>query len=330
LDSAFKKFIKRFNPKGQDLSSRRIFVAAFGKHPGWDDHIDDIGLETDAFVAVKRMLYVQGIGGNVDSGSWDKLTNDQLAEEFGHVFFWYIDGNLIVGRMWSSQDGKGRKSYPFVVCVQCWQLPIRWVFKNVLPQLERIEGTCAATTLASDVRTGIHSARQELRQLAQQCETLPDSIVVYPDALARLAERPEMGPNQEGLFRTLYHIDREVGRHRANSASSMALRSTSLRIPASPDTMLENILLWSSFLLDRFGKNTPVLVLMPLRNDWMDIIIGEPTELQLYCLRASLKVIPLTNSIPYNIDSEFIDQANKLIEDCHSRRLKRRKKSSGM
>ncbi|OHB64186.1 MAG: hypothetical protein A2168_00735 [Planctomycetes bacterium RBG_13_50_24] len=64
-----------------------------------------------------------------------------------------------------------------------------------------------------------------------------------------------------------------------------------------------------------FGKNTPVLILIPLRNNWIDIIIGEPTELQLYCLRASLKVIPLTSSIPYNMDSEFTDQANRLIED---------------
>ena len=321
MDSAFKKFLKHFNPKGQDLASEKIFVAAFGKHPGWDDHIDDIGFETDVFVTLKRTLYIQGIGGNIESGSWDKLKEDQPIEEFKHVFFWYIDGNLIVGRMWSSQDGKGRKSYPFVVCVQCWKLPLQWIFENVLPQLEKMQDICTATTSAADVRGAIQNAKQELRQLALQQEALSASTVVYPDALAKLAERPEMGPNQEGLFRVLYHIDREVGRHRANSASSMAMRSTSLRIPASPNTMLENVLLWSSFLLSQFGMNTPVFILVPLNNNWIDIIIGESTELQLYCLRASLKVIPLTNSIPYNIGSEFINQANKLIEDSHSRKM---------
>jgi len=79
--------------------------------------------------------------------------------------------------------------------------------------------------------------------------------------------------------------------------------------------MLESILLWNSFLFNMFGKNTPMLILLPQRDSWIDIIIGEPTELQLYCLRASLKVIPLTSSIPYNMGSEFIDQANKLIKD---------------
>jgi len=82
--------------------------------------------------------------------------------------------------------------------------------------------------------------------------------------------------------------------------------------------MPEIILLWNSFLFKMFGKNTPMLILMPQRDNWVDIIIGEPTELQLYCLRASLKVIPLTSSIPYNMGLEFIEQANKLINDSLS------------
>lgn len=313
MESSFKKFFRRFTPKSQNHLSERIFVAAFGKHPGWDDHIDDIGLETDVFVAVKRLLYVQGIGGNVDSGSWDKLTEDQLINEFRHVFFWYMNGSLVVGRMWSSQDGKGRKSYPFVVCVQCQKLPIKWIFDNVLTHLERIEAACTSTTSADDVRMAVQSARQELRLLAQQCETSPFPAVVYPDALAKLAVQQEMGPNREGLLRVLYHIDRETGRHLSNNAGNTAMKSTSLRVPASQNTMLEKVLLWSSFLFTKFGMNTPMLILIPLKNKWMDIIIGEPTELQLYCLRASLKVIPLTSSIPYNMGTEFIDQATRLI-----------------
>ena len=314
MGAAFKKFFKHFNPKGQEDLSEGIYVAAFGKHPGWDDHIDDIGFDTDVFVTIKRILYIQGIGGNIDSGSWDKLKEDQLIEEFKHVFFWYINGNLVVGRMWSSQDGKGRKSYPFVVCVRCTKLSVEWIFEHILPRLEKVEETCTATTSANDVRMAIQNVGREIRQLARQSETLPSPVIVYPDAVARLARHPGMGPGKEGLLRVLYHIEREVGRHRANSVSNMALRSTSIRIPTSQDTMLESIILWNGFLSNMFGKNTPMLILIPQRNDWIDIIIGEPTELQLYCLRASLKVIPLTSSIPYNMGSEFINQVDKLIK----------------
>jgi hypothetical protein len=318
LDSAFRKFINRLNPKGQGLPSEKIFVGAFGKHPGWDDHIDDIGLETLALVTVKRLLYVQGISGNVDSGSWDKLERDQLIREIKHVFVWYLhgmDGSVIAGRMWPSQDGKGRKSYPFVASVQCRKLPIQWVFRNVLPRLEKIEETCAATTSADDVRTAVQNSRHELRQLAQECQTPPDSIIVYPDAFTTLAGRPEMGPNHEGLLRILYHIDREVERHRPDSVKGGVLRPVLLRVPSSPATMLEDTLLWSSYLLTRFGSKTPLLTLMPLQDNWINIILGEPTESQLYCLRAPLETIPITSSIPYNMDSEFLDQARKLIKD---------------
>ena len=110
MASILKKIVERFNTKGQKIPSGKVSVAAFGKHPGWDDHIDDIGLDTDILVAVKRILYIQGIGRNIDAGSWDKLEENQLVEKFGHAFVWCMNGDVVVGRLWSSKDGKGRAS----------------------------------------------------------------------------------------------------------------------------------------------------------------------------------------------------------------------------
>lgn len=294
-------------------------MGAFGKHPGWDDHIDDIGLDTDVLIAAKRKLYVRGIGGNVDSGRWDRLTDDHLAEGFNREIFWHMDGRLIAGRMWSSRDGKGRKSYPFIVCVESWKLPTQWVLETVLPQLEKVQGACTATDSASDVRLSIQETRQKLRQSAQECESSTNSIIVYPDALTKLAERQEIGLCREGLFRILYHIDREVGRLRPGAAKGKASGSTLLRLPTSPDTMLEDVFLWSSFLLAEFGTSTSILALVPpVDNKWIDLIVGEPTESQLYCLQASTKVIPLTSNIPYNISPELVKHARRLIHDRRS------------
>ncbi len=319
MSSPLKRLARRLIPKGKDASSERVFVAAFGKHPGWDDHIDDIGLETDIIIAVKRILYVQGIGGNIDSGSWDKLQENQPIEEFKHAFVWCLDGNLIVGRLWSSRDGKGRTSYPMVVCVQCRQLPLDWVLKNILSFLERVENTCAATTSASDVRLTIENTQTELRQLTQQCEPSPILPTDCTDVMAKLTKYPEMGgPNHQGLLRILYHIEREVGRDHLDNPKGANFRPISLRIPTSPPPVIESVPLWTNFLLTKLGINTSVLLLMPLQNQWMDIIIGEPTHLQLYCLRASLRVIPLTSSIPYNLSPEFIERTKKLIEDSGS------------
>lgn len=315
LTSILKKIVSRFSAKNQNARSERVFVGAFGKHPGWNDHIDDIGFETDVFVSVKRLLYIQGIGGNIDAGSWDKLEDGQALREFKHVFVWCLDKNVILGRLWSSRDGKGRTSYPMVVCVQCRQLPLDWILKNILPRLEKVEQTCAATVSATDVYTSIDNARDEFRRLAQQCPPSTDLLAPHTSALAKLAEDPEMGPHDEGLLRILYHIEREVARYGpADSTKTKEFRATFLRIPASPACASESALLWISFLLARLGRSTPVLVLMPLRHAWVDVIIGEPTQVQLYCLRVSLDVIPLTSSIPYNMDAEFIDRTRQLIE----------------
>jgi hypothetical protein len=315
LASILKKIAQRFNAGAEKGPSERVFTAAFGKHPGWDDHIDDIGLETDILVAVKRILYIQGIGGNIDAGSWDKLEQDQRIEKFGHAFVWCMNGSVVVGRLWSSRDGKGRSSYPMVVCVQCSQLPLPWLFENILPRLEGIEQACTGTTSADDVRRIIEDARNQFRQLAQQCEPVHKSREDCSHILAKLAELPEMGPNRQGLYRILYHIDREVVQAGSGAGRGRELRPALIRVPASSPAVQENVLLWISFLLAKFGPNTPILALMPLWNSWIDIVIGEPTDLHLFCLRASGSVVPLTSSIPYRMGSEFMAQTNQLIGD---------------
>ncbi len=320
LGSPIKKIIKRLRLSRQDVPSKKVFVAAFGKHPGWDDHIDDIGLETDILITAKRILYVQGIGGNIDSGSWSNLQENQQIEDFNHVFVWCMGRSIIVGRLWSSRDGKGRTSYPMVVCVQCCQLSLEWIFENILPGLERIEKTCVETTSADGVRAAIKNARKEFCQLAHQCPPCADVLQIHSDALTKIAECFEAGGNHEGLLRILYHIEREVERYKPDTVDSkktktLTMRPASLRVPASPPPMLEAVRWWMSFLFDMLGVNTPLLILMPQKNAWIDIIIGEPAVAQLYCLRVPLEGVPLTSSVPYNMDSEFISRANKLIED---------------
>lgn len=318
MASILKKIVKRFNQRGQNAESEGVFVAAFGKHPGWDDHIDDIGIETDVLVAVKRILYIQGIGSNIDAGSWDKLEDNQRIEKFGHAFVWCMNGDVVVGRLWSSRDGKGRSSYPMVVCVQCSGLPLPWVLENILPGLEGVEQACTNTTSADDIRRIIEDARNQFRQLARQCERVTKTPVEYSQMLTKLAELPEMGPNRQGLYRILYYIDREVVQAGLGTGKDRELRPALVRVPNSSPGVQENVLLWISFLLAKFGPNTHVLVFMPLWDPWIDIIIGEPTDLHLFCLRASISVVPLASSIPYSIDSEFIAQINQLIDNPQS------------
>ena len=96
-----------------------IFLGAFGKHPGWDDHLDALGLDTEALILAKQHFYVQGIGGVIDSGVWDNAVQGGVIPEFKHLFAWSSGADLLVGRLWASADGKGRARYPMIACVHC-------------------------------------------------------------------------------------------------------------------------------------------------------------------------------------------------------------------
>src|SRR5205807_4621001 len=146
-----KKFVsedtRRLSPSG-----RYVGLAAFGKHPGWDDHIEDLGLETDSLNLAKTVLYVNGIGGQIDSGGWEKMDAAQQLPAFNHLFVWQRGGQFLVGRLWSSSDGKGRKRHPMVVCLQFAGVTLGWALKQALPVLADLEQGCLNTTSAEEVR----------------------------------------------------------------------------------------------------------------------------------------------------------------------------------
>jgi hypothetical protein len=193
-------------------------------------------------------------------------------------------------------------------------LPLHWVFKNILPALEKIEEACVATTSPTDVKGALEKSQMEFRQLVRKTQKSVLSHTVLPHVLADLAQSHKMDTDREGLLRILYHIDREVTRYQSDTNKTRTTRATLLRVPVSQLDMSQS----AFFLLNKFDSDMPVLVLTPLEKSWIDIIIGIPTDSQLYCLRASLTMIPLTSSIPYNMGSDFIEQTTGLIEESKS------------
>jgi len=293
-----------------------MFLAAFGKHPGWDDHIEDLGLETERLIGMKRLLYVEGISGNVDSGAWAKLSETQRLEGFDHLFVSRKASDVVVGRMWSSSDGKGRTRYPMVVCAQCSSLPLSWVLQQVLPRLEHAKNRCVSTTSASAVRSVIDDTRRGLRELAQHIEASPEGLGMPEGTLAALADRPEMGKNYEGLLRILYRIEEWISANDgggSDTTTRVVPGSFYIRVPACADSPADTIVLWLRFLLGEFDRSDSVILLLPLAESWIDIIVGEPTVKEFYCILASLEAIPRTTDIPYTLAPDFIDRVGRRI-----------------
>lgn len=296
-----------------------VHLAAFGKHPGWNDHIDDLGLSTPELVAAKRLIYVEGVAGNIDSGAWDALDAGARLEGFDHLFAWRLAGShVLVGAMWSSSDGKGRKRYPMVVCAQLTGVSLAWALHEAMPVLLRLRSECPQADSAERVRSLIDRSRGGLQAQVAAAEPQTENLD-SAGLLKALSSRPELGPDGLGLVRIMYQCERELQAYRAPKSgivgrtSSLVVRPQHLRVPIGAESPEEALVTWHRFMLTQVDRTAAVLAIVPMGQTWADVIVGEPTPAQFFCLRAATKTMPLGSDIPYTLDSEFVARAVREI-----------------
>jgi hypothetical protein len=166
----------------------------------------------------------------------------------------------------------------------------------------------------------LKQAESRLRAGALSCEDQADVNTPTTDALRTLADSKELGPDSEGLCRILYFLDKEVIRFitpgqtgRIAKSVDGRINSKHLRIPVQSLALRESFELWMALLRKELQADLPLMMIFASEYSWMDLIIGDPTSLQLYCLRAPLENIPLTSSIPYPMDKNFIDGIQKKL-----------------
>ncbi|MHC5001563.1 MAG: hypothetical protein ACYTJ0_00420 [Planctomycetota bacterium] len=298
-----------------------IQLAAFGKHPGWDDHIPDLGLQSDALAYVKRTLYTEGIAGNIDSGAWDEKDAGPLLA-FHHSFIYVRRERWVLGRLWASRDGKGRSQYPMVVCAEVAGPPA--CAATILRRLEELESQCTSTDSAAEVTRLVVEARDALNELVGHGSGSSDHPLIPANPWAILAARAEMGPDQQGLLRLLYQIERDLSDFRA--FDDRPARSTTgsrivtkpnlghhLRVPPCADTALETLLLWTALVRDEFGVGTDRWVIHPVEDGAVDLVIGPAAASLFYCLRVPPTHVPFTTDIPYQLDTEFTERARRRL-----------------
>lgn len=289
-------------------SEQRVHLAVFGKHPGWDDHIEEIGLDIPELVTARRLLYSEGVAGNIDSGAWDRLEEGKLLPAFKHNFFWRIGGQWIVGRMWSSRDGKGRSKYPMVVCGRIDGASPAFASQHIIPALVRFEEAVKSTTRADDVKQAAAQARSELSQssLSARAGDSEDA-----DLLRRLVDHPNLSPGGDPTIafeRVMYEIEREMQGFKRQSAISRAKQEPAgqhMRVPRLFDVPGEDARAWTALLDRNIDRATGVLVVEPDDADFVDVLVGAPAVGHMFCLRATRAGLGLATQVPYTIDPDF-------------------------
>lgn len=301
-------------------------MGAFGKHPGWDDHLDDFGLETEALLAARQLLYVQGIGGLIDAGAWENSAAGEAPPPFGHVCFWFSEPDLLVTRLWASQDRKGRSRYPMVVCAHAANVEARAAIGRILPDLEAVERECRAATTAEAVHGLLADHRERLRPLIS-APPLP----YPPPSFAKVATQLGLTAQNESWQRIVYAAESQLAAFGPGKVPDAAKRITmkmsalpamaqQMRLPVGEASAADAALFWHALFTKLLGTTAPMLFLHPLDDLWIDVIVGCPGVKQLVCLRASGQTIPLVQEVPYNLPPEFREKAAHLFQELAEER----------
>ena len=308
-----------------ESDTHKSVLAAFGKHPGWDDHIpiDALGCDAPGVAELRKLLYIQGIGGNIDAGGWDTLIEAERLDEFAHAFLWRRKGQLWAGRLWHSTDGRGRSAYPMVVVAQCTDQPLAWTLTELFPLLESVQTEIELATSAAGVEAALQAGRDRLREAveresARQAAREGDQDGFSRSAASELASESALGPDRQGLHRVLYQFRREMAPHLADASGNQSRsgdeRPGMLRAPkASPNTEVA-LGRWLRFANEFVLPATPILVVAPADNDWVDIVVGDPTPSQLFGLKASGAKVLSASDVPYNLEDEAIAELDAAID----------------
>jgi hypothetical protein len=273
------RFLKVFL---RDPISDRIHVAGFGKHPAWDDHIDDIGLNTETLVLTKQLLYAEGITTQLASGAWDQIEKSGNAIEFDHRFVWGRDKQAIVGAIWASADRKGRTRFPLVICAQAGFDGPRAI-DLLFDPIERLGTYC---------RTG--KTQEEIREAFSQTQWELNAAILPSIGDNLFNEISDSGENI--ILPALVTLSAGLKNRRPRGLRDTAKPSRwHFRLDAISTQGKENLSFWSAYLAARHsGPSLPYVVIAATRRGWTDLIVGEPLENDFFCLRANEKALPAT------------------------------------
>ena len=318
--TTFYQRLLRGGKQATGSAEPRLALAAFGKHPGWDDYLGGgvdtgIGVDTGTLAHVKHAVHTEGIRGQIDSGAWEKLEPEKRLEEFDHAFLWLRAGHVILGQISSSTDGK-RRRYPMVLCIDAEGVPPEFLLAKARPELKRLRVACQAATTAEQVTTEFRAAQGRLRIVLTESAEKDSETLLPVQARRRFLTHPALGPERLGMLRALHELGTAPGLlsngGRRESGVRAHARTCHLRLPLASDLRNEGLSLWAAFLRCAIPDTVPLLLISRSGMDWIDVVIGETASDDFFWLQASLKASPLTTEIPFEISPNLKARLDQL------------------
>ena len=325
-------FLDDQNFGDQEMPPVGLFLGAFGKHPGWGDHFS-LGLQTRSLLMVQQVFYEQGIVSLVQSRDdrWGKLSSDEV-NPFGHVFLWHRGHQHVSGRLWASQDASGRAYFPMCVCVHSVGVDLSWLAGHVWPELASLHGACIQDTTDSvdepgkrrlsrqaQVLTLIEESKERLRVLLNLRRERSPPDLGMDDRIRLLHSTVSGQPMLEKLPQVMFRFRQCMADYAPrlkewNEYDRADLRPQLLRLPVGQATPEESLLFWHCFLRQHLDERATMLLLRPLHSAWLDMIVGEPTPNEIFCLKANARKINVEPCANLEVPSDFLALASLIQE----------------
>ena len=264
----------------RDRLDQPVRLAGFGKHPAWDDHIDDIGLTTETLVITRRILYSEGIASQLSSGAWNRLEATRQVLEFDHRFVWSREAQSVIGGIWASSDGKGRAHFPMIVCLQIgvngWRAIDRF-----LALVEDLGALCQTIKV-----------QQKFRDVFAETQ-LRLSSNAFPNLNSETKSCDLSEQREEAILNGMIALSRGVRKYRKQDLPR-GVRSVHFRLPAISPHPKESLEFWAGYLQTCLDLRLPCLTIASAGLGPVDIIAGEPEANDFFCLRAAEARLPMT------------------------------------
>jgi len=272
------RFLKVFL---RDPIGGRIHVAGFGKHPAWDDHIDDIGLATETLVLTKQLLYSEGIATQLASGAWDQIEKSGQAIEFDHRFVWGRNEQAIIGAIWASADRKGRTRFPLVICIQAGFHGPRAIGLLLTP-LERLGTLCREAKSQAKIRDSFNQTQEEL-----------NGALFASPGRDPFSATWDLG--ETSILSALVTLSAGLRNRRPRGLAETARAGGShFRLATISSQVKDNFSFWSGYLARHHDSSVPYIIIAANGKRWVDLIVGEPVPGDFFCLRANEYALPVT------------------------------------
>jgi hypothetical protein len=284
----------------------RLHLALFGKHPCWNDHMEDIGLTTPSLLEFKRRLYYDGISGRLDSGAWRHLAAENRIETFDHELLWTGPSGVIFAILWHSADGGGRAAYPMVAAAHFLtsRLPAK-----IGPVFDALQQTAAECRDAHD-RDAVKAAQARgLERLIQAARALvPMAAQTWNrEDRENFINHASFGEGGDGFARLFYALT-EYQNLNSATKNTFCYRVTDGGAGA------ESLTIWQILMRAQMEASQSLLTLRSRQWPWVDLLAGDFPAEEFFRLKATTHEIPLVTDIPYQLPDELKEQTRMVLE----------------